>query len=181
MNRRRLFCIFIFCLVIIGCKKNESKNQLNIVGDWYVCQYWGEEKIEEIDVYESESGNIRIVEQPDKTQIKHWDNNYNYGENIISFKENQSMLVNIKDFEFVKYVSYILDIENSKLICIKGNNKDIYNLLEESNTIVLSREHDETHLGNYENYVDLGLQESGLKHTKTNSNKKTNIKLKRIN
>ena len=125
MNRRRLFCIFILCLVLVGCKNNEYENQFNIVGDWYVCQYWGEEKREEIDVYESESGTIRNIEHPEKTQTKHWDNSYNYGENIISFKENQTMFVYLKDFEFV---TYILDTENSKLICINENSKVVYNL-----------------------------------------------------
>lgn len=44
MNRRSIFSIFIFCLVLVGCKNNEYENQSNIIGDWYVCQYWGEEK-----------------------------------------------------------------------------------------------------------------------------------------
>ena len=184
MNKRILFCIFIFCLVLVGCKNNEYENQFNIVGDWYVCQFWGEEKREEIDVYGSESGTIRNVEHPEKTQTKHWDNSYNYGENIISFKENQSMFVNIKDSEFEKfekYVSYILDIENSKLICINENNKVVYNLLKESNTIVLSREYNETYESGRVNYEVLGSGERGIMHTIINYNTTTNIKLKRIN
>ena len=181
MNRRRLFCIFIFCLVLVGCKNNEYENQFNIVGDWYACQYWGEEKREEIDVYESESGTIRNIEHPEKTQTKHWDNSYNYGENIISFKENQSMFVNIKDSEFEKYVSYILDTENSKLICINGNNKVVYNLLEESNAIVLSREYIQTYETGRINYENLDLGERGIKYTKINYNQTEYIKLKRIN
>ena len=181
MNRRRLFCIFIFCLVLVGCKNNEYENQFNIVGDWYACQYWGEEKREESDVYESESGTIRNIEHPEKTQIKHWDNSYNYGENIVSFKENQSMFVNTKDFVFEKYVSYILDVENRKLICINGNNKVVYNLLEESNAIVLSREYNETYESGRVNYEDLDLGERGIMYTKINYNTTKNIKLKRIN
>ena len=105
----------------------------------------------------------------------------NYGENIISFKENQSMFVNIKDSEFEKYVSYILDTENSKLICINGNNKVVYNLLEESNAIVLSREYNETYESGRVNYEDLDLGERGIMYTKINYNTTKNIKLKRIN
>lgn len=91
------------------------------------------------------------------------------------------MFVDIKDFEFEKYVSYILDIENSKLICINENNKVVYNLLKESNTIVLSREYNETYKSGRVNYEDLGLGERGIKYTKVNYNTTTNIKLKRIN
>lgn len=140
MYRRRLFCIFIICLVLVGCKNNEYENQFNIVGDWYVCQYWGEEEREEIDVYESESGTIRNIEHPEKSQTKHWDHSYNYGENIISFKDNQSMFVNVNDLEFGEHVSYILDIENSKLICINENYKGVYDLseIEEWSPLLLS-------------------------------------------
>ncbi|WP_068855684.1 hypothetical protein [Leyella lascolaii] len=181
MNRRSIFSIFIFCLVLVGCKNNEYENQSNIIGDWYVCQYWGEEKREETDVYEPKSGPIRNIEHPEKTQTKHWDNSYNYGENIISFKENQSMFVNTMDFEFEKYVSYILDNENSKLICINGNNKVVYNLLEESNAIILSREYNGTYESIGVHYVDLNLGESGIIYTIINYNTKEYIKLKRIN
>lgn len=91
------------------------------------------------------------------------------------------MFVNTMDFEFEKYVSYILDNENSKLICINGNNKVVYNLLEESNAIILSREYNGTYESIGVNYVDLNLGESGIKHTIINYNTKEYIKLKRIN
>ena len=145
MKKKIHFLYVFYFLLFISCKSDEENIKLSLVGDWYACQYWGEEKREETDVYESESGTIRNIEHPEKTQTKHWDNSYNYGENIISFKENQSMFVSTKDFEFEKYVSYILDVENRKLICINGNNKVVYNLLEESNAIVLSREYNETY------------------------------------
>lgn len=172
--------IFYF-LLFISCKSDEENFKLSLVGDWYACQYWGKEKREETDVYESESGTIKNIEHPEKTQTKHWDNSYNYGENIISFKENQLMFVNTKDFEFEKYVSYILDVENRKLICINGNNKVVYSLLEESNAIVLSREYNETYESGRVNYEDLDLGERGIMYTKINYNTTRNIKLKRIN
>ena len=183
MNKKRLFCICIFCLLLVGCKKNEFENKFNIVGDWYICQYWGEEKREEIDVYESESGTIRNIEHPEKTQTKHWDNSYNYGENLLSFKDNQSMFVNVNDLEFGEYVSYILDIENSKLICINEKYKVVYDLseIEESNAIVLSREYIQTYETGRINYENLDLGERGIKYTKINYNQTEYIKLKRIN
>lgn len=91
------------------------------------------------------------------------------------------MFVSTMDFEFEKYVSYILDNENSKLICINGNNKVVYNLLEESNAIILSREYNGTYESIGVNYVDLNLGESGIKYTIINYNTKEYIKLKRIN
>ena len=83
--------------------------------------------------------------------------------------------------QFEKYVSYILDVENRKLICINGNNKVVYNLLEESNAIVLSREYNETYESGRVNYEDLDLGERGIMYTKINYNTTINIKLKRIN
>lgn len=179
MKKKIHFLYVFYFLLFISCKSDEENIKLSLVGDWYACQYWGEEKREETDVYESESGTIRNIEHPEKTQTKHWDNSYNYGENIISFKENQSMFVSTKDFEFEKYVSYILDVENRKLICINGNNKVVYNLLEESNAIVLSREYNETYESGRVNYEDLDLGERGIMYTKINYNTTINIKLKR--
>lgn len=173
------FCVLIFSLLFIGCKR--EKNQLNLVGDWYVCQYWGEEERKETDVYESESGNIRNIEHPEKTQIKNWNNSYDYGRNIFSFKEDKSMSSNIEDFDFEGYNNYILDIENKKLIFINQYNKVIYDLLEKTDAIVLSREYSRTYESGRTDYEDWALGERGITYQKIDYNTTINMKLKKIN
>ena len=93
------------------------------------------------------------------------------------------MFVNVNDLEFEEYVSYILDIENCKLICINDNYKVVYDLseIEESNAIVLSREYIQTYETGRINYENLDLGERGIKYTKINYNQTEYIKLKRIN
>ena len=93
------------------------------------------------------------------------------------------MFVNVNDLEFGEYVSYILDIENSKLICINEKYKVVYDLseIEESNAIVLSREYIQTYETSRINYENLDLGERGITYTKINYNKTEYIKLKRIN
>ena len=61
MKKKIHFLYVFYFLLFISCKSDEENIKLSLVGDWYACQYWGEEKREETDVYESESGTIRIL------------------------------------------------------------------------------------------------------------------------
>lgn len=181
MNKKSFFLVFIYSLLLTGCKNDENENQFNIVGNWYVCQYWGTEEKRETNVYESDYGNIKEVELPEKTQIKNWDDSYDYGKNIITFNENNSMSVNITDFSWKKSTSYILDAENKKIICINDNNKIVYNLSIESNIIILSRKYNETYESARIRYDDLTNGDRGIISTKITYNTTLFLKLIRIN
>lgn len=53
MKKKIHFLYVFYFLLFISCKSDEENIKLSLVGDWYACQYWGEEKREETDVYES--------------------------------------------------------------------------------------------------------------------------------
>lgn len=154
---------------------NELGSDFNIVGNWYISQYWGEEKYQETEVWERGGNIIKEIKHPEETHKK-WDDSYDYGKNIISFKEDNILgIKTVADVYCKGCTSYILDVNNRKLIFIGEDKRFVHNVSGVSDDIIISCEYEVRYKG-WSDYID-----GGIRYIRPIGKYTCNLKLKKIN
>lgn len=159
----------------------EFGSNFNIVGNWYVSQCWGKDEWYYTDVYEYYNGDIKEIERPEN--ISTWDDSYDYGKNIISFREDETMIGNTitLKLDFLSLCTgYVLDVNNRKLTFISRDGKTVYDVFRESDAILLSFE-EESNTDQVANFSGYGNASSGLLHHIIKHKYTRNIKLIKMN
>lgn len=181
MNRS-IFYVIILCIAFISCENNKNAGKFNIIGNWYVSQCYGSSEYQYTEIYKYDDGRIKEVPLNEKNELAEWNDNYDYGENIVIFNNDRTVLINAPDLNWNLSGSYILDNENEKIILISENKSNkIYSLSGESNSITISKEYNHTLQSSAIKFMEWPNGGEGVKYTYITEKEITCYKLKRIN
>lgn len=144
MKQRLLIAMLMMASVImlLSCSSSsDADSQIEIAGNWYVMQYWGTSITKTTYEEHSNSGTVKVTEDAKKTKNESWDKTFDYGKNIWSFKEDNTISItntNLPEYFYYNIGGYILDSSAKKLIMQtnKGEVSAIYDITDYSKNMV---------------------------------------------
>ena len=144
MKQRLMIILLIVANVAIlpSCSNSsDDDSPVEITGNWYVMQYWGTKITKTTYEKHSKNGTVKVTEDPTKTKNESWDKTYDYGRNIWSFKEDNTVSITNTDLPEYLYYNigdYILDSSAKKLTMQtkKGEVSAIYDIIDYSQNMV---------------------------------------------
>ncbi len=141
-QRLMIILLIVASLAILPSCSNSSDDDspVEITGNWYVMQYWGTKITKTTYEKHSKSG-VKVTEDSTKTKNESWDKTYDYGRNIWSFKEDNTVSItdtDLPDYLYYNIGEYILDSSAKKLTMQtkKGEVSAIYDIIDYSQNMV---------------------------------------------
>ena len=136
MKQRLMIAMLMMASVImlLSCSSSsDADSQIEIAGNWYVMQYWGTSITKTTYEEHSNSGTVKVTEDVKKTKNESWDKTFDYGKNIWSFKEDNTISItntNLPEYLYYNIGGYILDSSTKKLTMQtnKGEVSAIYDI-----------------------------------------------------
>ena len=187
-QRLMIILLIVASLAILPSCSNSSDDDspVEITGNWYVMQYWGTKITKTTYEKHSKNGTVKVTEDPTKTKNESWDKTYDYGRNIWSFKEDNTVSITNTDLPEYLYYNigdYILDSSAKKLTMQtkKGEVSAIYDITDYSqNMVTLCWKPKEPDGISFSAYYNMDTGDSGTITTTESTEETIYLKLKRM-